>query len=128
MRLNSIASELLAWWRKLGRWQQLAAAAWGVVLVVVSVRAVVSPDRHTVYPIFSTAARNWLAGGDLYVPQPGLDDYRYSPMATALMSPLGWLPDRLGGVLWRLFNAGVLLGALLGWTRNVLPRSLTANQ
>ena len=120
--------KLLTSWRASSRWQQLAAAAWGVVLVVVSVRAVVSPHRHTVYPIFSTAARNWLAGGDLYVPQPGLDDYRYSPMATALMSPLGWLPDRLGGVLWRLFNAGVLLGALLGWTRNALPRSLTANQ
>ena len=116
------------WWQKLGRCQRLAVAAWAILLIAVCFRASILPQQHTVYPIYSNAARNWLASRDLYLPQPGLDDYRYSPSATALLAPLGLLPDGLGSVVWRLLSAAIFLGAFAWWMRAALPPPLPGNQ
>jgi hypothetical protein len=85
-----------------------------------------SPKANSVYPIFVTAARHWLAGEDLY--QPVAELYRYSPFVATLMIPFSLLPETAGGVLWRLLNAGVFLGALGWWGLAVLPRPLTQAQ
>jgi hypothetical protein len=77
-----------------------------------------------VYPIFATGARNWVLGVNLYEAHDGLDIYRYSPLVTVLFVPLTWLPEALGGVIWRLANVGVFLAALRWWCRAALPLSL----
>jgi hypothetical protein len=107
---------------RLGPWERLAGILWAVALAAVSARAAVVPS-HSVYEIFSTAARHWWAGADLY--QPCGDVYRYSPLVAALFVPLGLLPDAAGGVLWRWLSAAAYLGALVWWCRAVLPVSLT---
>jgi hypothetical protein len=96
------------------------------ILLAVTVRCLVNPRANSVYPVFANAARNWLAKGDLY--ELVGDPYRYSPLVAALLVPLGILPDQLGGVLWRLANAGVYLGALAWWGRSVLPQPLSGVQ
>jgi hypothetical protein len=109
-------------WYGLDRLEKLVVVLWAAAIVVISVRAAVVPHR-SVYPIFSGAARNWLAGDDLYR-RAGPDDYRYSPLVATLFVPLGLLADRVGGVLWRELSAAAYLGALAWWCAAALPRSL----
>src|SRR5437868_7107378 len=94
------------------RFARIVIGAWVLLLALVCLRTLLQPRLHSVYPIFIGAARNWLAGEDLYYkgksPPGGLDDFRYSPVTAALLTPLAPLPDNIGGVLWRLLNAAVL--------------------
>jgi hypothetical protein len=102
------------------RWNRLAVAVWLFVILVICGRVALRPRSHNVYPIFATAARHWLAGADLYSTNEEFP-YRYSPGVAALLVPLAGVPDRLGGVAWRLLNAAVYLGALAWWGRSLLP-------
>ena len=45
---------------------QLAVGIWLIGVSVVCLRAFLHPDSHSVYPIFSQAGRDWLAGAELY--------------------------------------------------------------
>jgi hypothetical protein len=107
------------------RWERGAITVWTALLLFFCVRALLWPRAHSVYPIFSTAARNWMAGTDLYKATGEFDIYRYSPLVTVLLVPLASLPVWLGGVLWRILDVGVYLAALTWWSRAVLPRILT---
>jgi hypothetical protein len=97
---------------------KVVVAVWAAVLLILCARLLVTDRGQGVYPIFANAARKWLAGQDLYR-GPG-EPYRYSPLAAVALVPLSGLPDRLGGIVWRLLNAGVLLGGLAWWCRAVL--------
>ena len=114
------------------RLARLVIGAWVLVLAIVCLRTLLQSRIHSTYPIFIGAARNWLAGEDLYYkgnPPPGsLDDFRYSPVTAALLTPFAPFPDTIGGVLWRLLNATVLAGGLSWCCRSVFPRILTPTQ
>jgi hypothetical protein len=104
------------------RWDRLALTVWVVVMGVICVRAFGWPYVHSLYPIYSTAARNWQAGEDVYAKQKDLADlYRYSPTAAVLFNPLSQLPDNLGGLLWRLLNVGVYFWGVAWWCKAVVP-------
>jgi hypothetical protein len=108
------------------RWQRLALTIWVTLFLVLCSRALLQARANSVYPVFARAARNFLAGEDLY---RGVGDpYRYSPLVAALLVPFSLCPDAIGGTLWRLLNAAVYLTALAWWCRAVLPRRLTASQ
>ncbi len=103
---------------------------WLAVAVICCMRAYLSPPtRHSVYPNYSVAGRSWIQGKDTYGihrDENGgvirhMSAYRYSPLVSALLVPLGLLPDDLGGVLWRLFNYVCFLGAFAWFVREVLP-------
>src|SRR5438477_11170011 len=96
------------------RW---AVIVWVVALLIISVRVVAGPRVRTVFPIYTHAGENWVAGADLYEFTPGIDVFRYSPGVAALFVPWQWLPLGVGGALWRLLNAGVFFGALAWWAR-----------
>jgi hypothetical protein len=98
---------------------------WLAAFLVIGARVLVAQHSHSVYPIYAAAARNWLAGGDLYNPAEG---YRYSPTAALLLMPLSALQDALGDVVWRLLSGLVYLAALAWWCRAVLPVWLTRSQ
>jgi hypothetical protein len=105
-------------------WGQVALFVWAVVLAVVCVRTAIQPRTRSLFYTYALAGSDWLAGRNLYYhddPPPGLDQYRYSPLVAAALTPLALLNERLGNVLWRLFNAGVFLGGLWWWLRTVLP-------
>ena len=102
----------------LPRLEQAAVIVWYVALLAVLIRAAVAPHRQTVYPVMRAAAQNWMAGADLY---PDVGVFRYSPPVAAAFVGLAVFPDRVAGVLWRLINAGVLLGAMAWWLRYFPP-------
>lgn len=113
-------------------WLRLALTVWAILLIGVSIRVLIWPRTHTTYPIFASASLDWLNGEDLYLVEIekrfGLDHYRYSPLIAALMVPFGLLPEGLGGVLWRLLNAAVFLGAASWWLRVAAPGVVTTAQ
>src|SRR5262245_54620037 len=76
------------------RW---AVAVWVIIVAAVGVRVLLKPHANTVFPIFSDAGCNWLAGHDLYrPPKSGLDQFRYSPVIAAAFAPCSLLPPLLG--------------------------------
>jgi hypothetical protein len=115
MRLRAFRDRL----GRLDPWEKTAVAVWAGILLVLCGRLLATSRGQGVYPIFTAAARHWLDGQDLY-DGPG-EPFRYSPLVAALFVPLSALPSRLGGILWRLVEAGVLLGGLAWWCRAVLP-------
>src|SRR5262245_30691830 len=96
--------------RSLAPW---ATAAWLIILTVISVRVILRPQTHSVFPIFAEAGRCWLAGEDIYGRQiVNLDQFRYSPAVAAAFAPWSFLPPCAGEVLWRWVNAAAFFGGL----------------
>src|SRR5262245_43423032 len=106
--------------------RRLAIIVWVVILVATCGRALAWPRSHSVYSIYAEAGRNWVASANLY--NSTEHPYRYSPFATLLFVPFGLMSEAIGGCLWRLMNAAVLIGGLLLWMRDLLPISLSRAQ
>jgi hypothetical protein len=103
--------------------ERVALGLWLVLATVVCLRAYTWPHRHSILPVYTTAAQNWLASNDMYALQPGLPDlYRYSPTAAILLVPLTLLPDNLASLLWRVLNLAVFFWGVAWWCRAVVPR------
>lgn len=106
-------------------WTTRVALALGIaVLLGILIRAYFQPQRNSVYPIFSNAAREWSAGIDVYdrsLPRPNLDKYRYAPIVAAAFTPLAGLSDSVGGVIWRIINAAVFVVGVAVFGRVVYP-------
>jgi hypothetical protein len=101
------------------RWVRWALVLWAVLLAAVAVKTLVTPERKTVYPIFSAAARDWWAERPLW---PGIGSgYRYSPTFAVLLSPIAWLPSAWGGILWSAGCVTALVAALRVARRELLP-------
>ena len=104
-------------------WTRLAAALWTILVVAVCVRGMVQPTSHNLYPTYARAGAEWLSRGVVYRDswRAPFDQYRYSPLVSAMLSPFSLLPSWLGGLLWRLLNAGVFLAAFAWWLRDAAP-------
>src|SRR5262249_30111439 len=67
--------------------QRAAVLLWAVALVLLGGKALLWPHRHSVYPIFADAGRNWREAADLYHAPDGREPYRYSPLVAAFFVP-----------------------------------------
>ena len=108
--------------------ENIAAFAWLIVLIVVTVQVVIRPREHSVYPIFAHAGESWVRGESVYGDKRfthHLEYYRYSPTAAAFFAPFSALSLRAGGLIWRLGSAAVFLGGMAWWFHTVLPVGLT---
>jgi hypothetical protein len=103
------------------RWLRCALVAWAAVAVAACVKMAVQPERHTVYPVFATAARHWWADEPLYGGYAGLDPFRHSPTFAVAMTPFALLPQWLGGMLWSALSIALLLWAVRVLIAEVLP-------
>src|SRR5262245_32660883 len=113
-------------WRgeqSLSPWLVRIALLWASVVLVVCLRSYLYPQTHSVYPIFSSAGVNWSAGRDCYVNSDNgrLDIYRYSPTASCVFVPFSFLPDAIGGLIWRMLQVGWFLAAFAWYLRDVWP-------
>jgi alpha-1,2-mannosyltransferase len=95
----------------------LAVILWIIAVAAVSIRLVVDPvERGNVYLVFARAGLDWVNGEGLYYDTDYL--FRYPPLSAALFAPFGLLPDRVGGILWRLLGVAALVGAWHYWKRS----------
>ena len=115
--------------QKLGQSPEPAAARWTfhaarlgwiVLAVAVSVKAVLVPVDHSVYPCFEAGGRAWWSGQDLY-PHTCGHEFRYGPVAAMALAPLALLPTAWGGLLWIWLNLGVFFAALRALMKRILP-------
>lgn len=106
-------------------WLQRALWAWAILAVAAAAKQIVQGPAHNVYPIFAAAARHWWADQSLYAQYEGLCWYLYSPTFAIALTPLGWLPDRLGGALWSTAGVALFVWAIRALRRDVLPGQWT---
>ncbi|MBX7103046.1 MAG: DUF2029 domain-containing protein [Gemmataceae bacterium] len=95
----------------------VAIGLWVACTAVCAVGAITRPHSHTVYPIYTYAARAWQQGEDLYVCVPEFDFYRYCPTFAALTSLLLPLGEGWGGAAWRVLGVVTLAAGLHRWCR-----------
>src|SRR5262249_3955786 len=82
---------LQGWWHRADALRRLTLLLWAAALLAVLVRLSLATRYGGVYPIFAGAGRNWLAGAETYLTYGNQDVYRYSPLITALLTPLSLL-------------------------------------
>ncbi len=105
--------------RAVGWLNIVAASLWSCVLIVIFIRVAHHPHRNTVFTTYKAAGGNWIAAKDLYTNVGG---FVYSPLVAAFFAPFSVLPALTANILWRLLNAGMLLGAVWWWLRAGLHR------
>jgi hypothetical protein len=111
-------------------WVQTAVLLWIAVLAVICIRVAIYPHKRTLYTTWAQAGSDWENGRDLYrnTWEADQDQFRYSPLVAVLLVPFHHLSLRLGGVMWRLLNAAVLLGGFAWWLRTAPVRRTTRQQ
>ncbi len=91
----------------------IAAGAWTVMLLAISVRVALKPEHQSVYTVdYAPAGHQWLHGGEVY---RASRHFVYSPLTAAAFVPFSVLPMRVGNVVWRWFYVGAFAWVAVGW-------------
>jgi hypothetical protein len=106
-------------------WLRSALIVWLVLAAAVSVRTVVRPSRHTVFPIFTASAKHWWGDQPLYEDDPVLDNFRYPPVFTLFVTPFSILGLSAGGIVWSWISMAVYVAGLWWFVRDVIPSPWT---
>jgi hypothetical protein len=96
----------------------LVRAAWLIFALALAIKTLISPEKHTTFPLFHQGSLNWAAGVDPYAASQF--EYRYSPVFTVAFTPFSMLPVAWGGVVWSLANIALLWYALVRFQREVI--------
>jgi hypothetical protein len=95
------------------------------VAIALSVRTVLRPASHTVFPIYQAAVERWWADEPLYrlsfTDDDQIDHFRYPPVVVLLFTPLALLGPCLGGIVWSLLSLGVYGVGLVRFARTLVP-------
>jgi hypothetical protein len=127
------ASELYRHWRDgaanrdrhLCLSMRLALVAWLILGSAVSIRTLVRPNHHTVFPIFAASAEHWWSNSPLYELYPGLDRFRYPPVFALFVTPFNAVGLTVGGILWSWLSIAVFVAGLWQYLRDVAPSTWT---
>lgn len=101
-----------------------ATVAWILVGIAASVHVIVSPERHSLWPVFRAGAQSWWNGRNIYV---GAQYFTYSPAFAVLLAPLAVLPGVLGNILFDLGGLALLFYATRRLTRRVFPEPVLSH-
>ena len=89
---------------------------WIVALLAICVRVGVSPHKQSSYAAdYAPAGLEWLHGAKIYHRR---HHFVYSPPVAAFFAPFAALTEPTGGIVWRVFEAGLLLWAADSWLRS----------
>jgi hypothetical protein len=100
---------------------RLALIVWLILGAAVSVRTLVRPSNHTVFPIFAASAEHWWGNCALYEIYPDLDRFRYPPLFALFVTPFSVLGLTTGGILWSWLSIAVFVAGLWRYIRDVIP-------
>jgi hypothetical protein len=102
-----------------------ALQLWLVLAVVIVLRTVIAPEKHTIFPILAGAAGHWWANQPLYADYAPIDYFRYPPPFAVAFTPFWALGPSAGGVVWSLLGIGVFVLGLWRFLRDVNPSAWT---
>ncbi len=100
---------------------RLVLIVWLLLAAAVSVRTLVRPASHTVFPIFAASAEHWWGNQSLYQLYPPLDTFRYPPVFALFVTPFAALGLTAGGILWSWLSIAVFVAGLWWYVREVIP-------
>jgi hypothetical protein len=100
---------------------RLVLAVWIAVGFAVTIRVLLRPDSHTIFPILVGGSVHWWADEPMYADYYPLDYYRYTPGFSVAVTPLALLGTRVGGVCWTWLSLAVYGLGLWRFQRDVLP-------
>jgi hypothetical protein len=95
---------------------------WLAVGVAVSVRTVLRPESHTVFPVFAQASLHWWSDEPVYADYRPLDYFRYPPVCAIALTPLALVGLTLGGIAWSWLSLIVFGWGCIRFLRDVIPR------
>ena len=117
---------------RVGRWPllpALTAAVWGILVVVLTVKNVIAPHEHTLFPLYSQTAHQ--AWGDIsFEPSPfGPSPFgkQYLPYFADLVAPFAYLPEPVGATLWSLLSLAIFITGMLRFFPLAGRQVLSAN-
>jgi glycosyl transferase family 87 len=90
-------------------WNVSAWVVWTAALVVLVIRPLLISHRGTSFDTYNLAGSHWIRGENIYSQWMG---FVYSPPVALFFAPFAYFPAPFGNILWRLLNAGFLLGGL----------------
>jgi hypothetical protein len=109
-------------------WVNLAIFLWALAFILLCGRTLVLKiDHHSVFPVFTGAAQNWLQGSPLYT-VGSTEEFRYSPLVAAFFIPFQLMEPHLAQFLWRSMNFIIYAGGLWYCCKVGLPRILSLDQ
>jgi hypothetical protein len=103
-----------------------AIVTWITFAVVLSVKVLVSPVRHSCYPAFDAGCRLWWAELNMY--HGTWHEFRYGPAFAVAFSPLVNLPIALGQLVWMWLNLAAFFWSLRVLVREILPAAWTPDR
>ncbi len=105
---------------------RLVLTVWFAVGMALTIRNLVHPDSHTVFPILVGGSVHWWADEPMYADYRPLDYYRYPPWFSVAVTPLAILGTQLGGVFWAWLSLSIYGLGLWRFQREVLPGRWTS--
>src|SRR5262245_17342324 len=108
--------------------RRTVVALWAITLLAIGIAVSFKPGK--LYRTFAMAGEHFRNGEQLYprtledaaeLERQRLELFRYTPLVAASFVPLSFLPESIGAILWRVFQAVLLLVALRAWSRASIP-------
>ena len=101
-------------------WLRMATLLWVVVAVVLTVKTIVNPVAHSVYPCYEAGTKCWWQAKEAYLGNSG-HDYRYGPLFATAAGAVIFLPSPLGPLVWTWLNLGLCYASIRLVARRLLP-------
>lgn len=89
--------------------QRIAITLWITLLIALTIKTILKPMSHSVFPVYFQAGISWWLQADIYQFHPGIDHYRYSPTAAIFFSAFTFMGITLGTILWNLCSIIVFI-------------------
>ena len=89
--------------------QRIAITLWITLFIALTVKTILKPTSHSVFPVYFQAGINWWQQADIYQFHPGIDHYRYSPTAAIFFSAFTFMGITLGAILWNFCSIVVFI-------------------
>ena len=108
--------------------QRIAITLWITLLVALTVKTILKPTSHSVFPVYHKAGINWWQQVDIYQVNQGIDHYRYSPTAAIFFSAFTLMGITLGAILWNLCSIIIFILGCNRFRKTLLFHGSTINR
>ena len=108
--------------------QRIAITLWITLFIALTVKTILKPTSHSVFPVYFQAGISWWQQVDVYQVNQGLDHYRYSPTAAIFFSAFTFMGITLGAILWNFCSILVFILGCNRFRQTMLSHGSTINR
>lgn len=108
--------------------QRIALTLWITLFIALTVKTILKPTSHSVFPVYFQAGISWWQQVDIYQVNQGLDHYRYSPTAAIFFSAFTFMGITLGAILWNFCSIVIFILGCNRFRKTMLFHGSTINK